>query len=216
MYYHFNRDLGEEEQNQSLDLGTYLRKRRAELGLTQEDVIRRVGSGLSLTYLRRLETGKATNPSTIMLSRLAGALELDDWTELGRYVALMHRKSLRRYEEDDRENAPILKAIDDIYERRRASKETAVRPWLNIAIRARNRDGLIADITNRVRDLQFSDGQRVKMHFFAAMETVDGSGPAGAQVIFSIDELSQEQLKQLEETLNGLDDVNVIGCFRLT
>ncbi len=55
--------------------GTVIRNLRDGLGMTQRDLAKSVG--VSGAYIALLETGKRKNPSLVILSRLARALEVE-------------------------------------------------------------------------------------------------------------------------------------------
>lgn len=57
-------------------LGDMIRARRAELGLTQEALARRIGDGVCQADVPRLERGRVTLPRRRRLERIAAALEL--------------------------------------------------------------------------------------------------------------------------------------------
>jgi repressor LexA len=59
-----------------MKFGTIIRRRRSDLGLTQDEVAQR--AGISKPYVSNIETGKAKNPpSDTVLRSLAEALEMD-------------------------------------------------------------------------------------------------------------------------------------------
>ncbi|MBT2431677.1 helix-turn-helix domain-containing protein, partial [Streptomyces sp. ISL-22] len=66
------------------EFGTVLRRLRVREGMTQEELERR--SGVSVSTIRGLETGKRSNPRMTTVQQLADALalQLDDREELAR------------------------------------------------------------------------------------------------------------------------------------
>lgn len=62
-------------------IGKNIRKRRCELGMSQEDLAKKVGI-IGRSYVSKIETG-ALYPSIKTLKKIAKALNVD-WTELAK------------------------------------------------------------------------------------------------------------------------------------
>jgi transcriptional regulator with XRE-family HTH domain len=60
----------------SVTLGTFIRERRQDLGLTQEQLAERVGPSVRQAEISRLEKDRITLPSRARLEQLAAALEV--------------------------------------------------------------------------------------------------------------------------------------------
>ncbi|MBA3275627.1 MAG: helix-turn-helix domain-containing protein [Chloroflexia bacterium] len=57
-------------------LGTFIRERRMELGLTQEELAERVGEGVRQSEISRLEHDRVTLPRRARLEQIAAALDV--------------------------------------------------------------------------------------------------------------------------------------------